>query len=181
MYVRRLRLWAAAALVVAIAAGCGGSSDDAAEVTPEVVTAEPAPIFEPASPGDVVRPGSKTPPAVAKAIDGPQVVVVAFLLRGAADDDVVRQSLGSVRLSPVGRRGVRYFVYDVAAPPRFGDLPEVLGVTETPTVAVIGRDRTLTNRWVGLVDAAILRQSVADAKAAPRAPAVPPEPAGVAG
>lgn len=181
MFVRRLRLWAAAALVVALAAGCGGSSDDDAEVTPEPVTAQPVPIFEPASPGDEVRPGSKTPPAVAKAIEGPQVVVVAFLLRGAADDDVVRSALGSVRRSPVGRRGVRYFVYEVAGPPKFGDLPEVLGVTETPTVAVIGRDRALTNRWVGLVDAAILRQSVADAKAAARAPSTSPEPAGVAG
>ena len=174
---------AAAVIALAVVAGCGGSSDAEtdADAAPETVVAQPAPVFEPAAPGEQVRPGASTHPAVARAIRGPKVVMVAFLLRGAADDDAVREAVGAVRRSAVGGRGVAYFVYDVDAKPTFGDLPEVLGVTETPTVAVIGRDRALTNRWVGLVDAAILRQSVADAKSAPPAAAESPLPKGASG
>ena len=140
---RRLRMCAAAVIALAVVAGCGGSSDAEtdADAAPETVVAQPAPVFEPAAPGEQVRPGASTPPAVARAIRGPKVVMVAFLLRGAADDDAVREAVGAVRRSAVGGRGVAYFVYDVDAKPTFGDLPEVLGVTETPTVGVIpGQD-----------------------------------------
>jgi len=58
---------------------------------------------------------------------------------------------------------VRWFVYRVTPGAAFGDLADRLGVTGTPAVAVIGRDRTLVNRWVGLIDDAMLRQAVNDA------------------
>jgi len=153
---------AAAALV---ASGCGAA---AAEEPPGPVPAAvpPAPLqVQPVEPGGVVTPSPAMPAPVRRARAGDGVRVVAFLLPAAADDRAVRAAIDDVRGRPAYRGGVNYFVYDVTPRAAFGDLADVLGVTGTPAVAVIGRDRTLGNRWIGLVDSAMLRQAINDAAA----------------
>jgi len=66
--------------------------------------------------------------------------------------------------SSAAGRGVKVFTYDLRDTKRFGDLPELLDVTVTPSVAVIGRDRRLGNLFRGLTDAELLRQAMSDAK-----------------
>ena len=84
-----------------------------------------------ASPGDVVRAGPDTPAAVRRALAGSRVIVIAFLVRGPADDDSVAVSLREVRGSPPARCGVAFFVFTIGKNSGFGDLPEVLAVEET--------------------------------------------------
>jgi hypothetical protein len=148
-----------AALVVA---GCGGG--DSADVSPAATApaAAAAPIAVAAvAPGSPVAAGPHTPKNVARALAGRKVVVVAFLVPGTADDDDVAAALRSVRSDKRWRDGAQFFVYRVGKD-RFGDLADLLGATSTPAVAVIGRDRILTNMWTGLVDGEILRQSLSD-------------------
>jgi hypothetical protein len=167
---RRRHRSSAAALCVAVVlfvAGCGGSgSSDAPQPQP---AAAPVPVaglpvaVEPARPGARVEAGPGTPAEVRRALAGDSVLVVAFLMTAAADDRSVAAQIDQLRRDPAYRGGVRYFVYTVGGRPVFGDLPDRLGITGTPAVAVIARDRTLSNRWVGLVDAVMLRQAVDDA------------------
>ncbi len=153
---------AAVAAALALAAGCAGDrEDEAAPVAPELPS---VPI---AAPGEVVRAGPDTPAAVQRALAGSRVIVVAFLLRGVADDDSVGASLREVRRTGAARRGVVFFTYTIGRNGDFGDLAEVLAIEETPAVAVIGRNRRLINLWEGLVDADIIRQSIADARDTP--------------
>jgi hypothetical protein len=156
---------------IGLVAGCGGGNErSAADAVPAAVAAAPAPaVSAPTAPGDVVRPGPGTPAPFAAAIRAGRPVVAAFLMPGVADDESVREALRVARSSSQLARGVRVFVYDLSGPGRFGDLPELLGVTGTPSVAVIGRDRRLSNLFRGLVDADLLRQAISDAAAAPPA------------
>lgn len=162
---RAIAAAAVAAGAVLLAAGCGGGGDDAQAPAPAATApAAAVPVaVAPASPGQPVRAGASTPAPVAKALAGDGVVVVAFLVANAADDQSVAAALREVRSDARASAGVDYFVYTVGRD-RFGDLADLLGVTGTPAVAVIGRDRVLVNLWSGLVDAEILRQSVSDAR-----------------
>ena len=171
---RRRRAFAALALAGAtatLATGCfGGGGDEAADVP--VAGTAPAAVAAPVAvaavaPGGTVSPGPKTPKPVVKALAGSRVVVIAFLVDGPADDARVRASLRAVQAERAGR-SVDFFVYRVGKD-RFGDLADLLGVTGTPSIAVIGRDRTLVNLWTGLTDAEILRQSISDAADRPAA------------
>ncbi len=149
-----------AALVVA-GCGGGGSADAPAAGTAPAAAAVPVAAAT-VAPGSPVAAGPNTPKDVAKALAGDKVVVVAFLVKGTADDDEVAAALRAVRGDTRWIAGARFFVYEVGRD-RFGDLADLLGATGTPAVAVIGRNRILTNMWTGLVDAEILRQSIADA------------------
>lgn len=163
---RRLAPIGAALAVSAalIVAGCGGGGDSAdAPPAGTAPAAAAAPVAVAAvAPGSPVAAGPNTPKNVARALAGSKVVVVAFLVPGTADDDDVAAALRSVRGDKRWIDGAQFFVYEVGKD-RFGDLADLLGATGTPSVAVIGRDRILTNMWTGLVDAEILRQSIADA------------------
>lgn len=148
-----------------LATGCLGGGDDTASEPPAATA--PAAAAAPVAvavvpPGGTVSAGPNTPKPVVRALAGDKVVVVAFVVKGPADDAKVAASLRAVRNDPAARRAARFFVYTVGKD-TFGDLADLLGVTGTPAVAVIGRDRTLVNLWTGLVDAEILRQSVSDA------------------
>jgi hypothetical protein len=146
------------------AAGCGGGGSGSAELPPatSVPAAAATPIAVSAvSPGDAVTAGPRTPKAVKAALQGSHVVVIAFLMDGAADDQAVSDALAQVRVDR-SSRNVDFFVYRLGKG-SFGDLADLLGVTGTPSVAVIGRDRKLTNLWTGLTDADVLRQSIQDA------------------
>jgi hypothetical protein len=170
----RYRIAGAAALAASaalLATGCMGGGDSSADAPAPAATApaaSAAPIaVTPATPGNVVRAGADTPKNVAGALEGSHVVVIAFVVDGAADDASVAEAVREAR-SAEGGEAVDWFVYRVGKD-RFGDLADVLGVTETPSVSVIGRDRVLVNQWSGLVDADIVRQSVSDAKDRPAA------------
>lgn len=156
---------ASSVLALGLLAGCGGGDESAASdpggATP--VAAFVPQISRPTAPGDIVRPGPGTPRAVAQALSKGRAVAVAFLMPGTADDDAVRQALRSAAGSPSGR-GVKVFTYTLNQSKRFGDLPELLDITITPSVAVIGRDGRLNNLFRGLTDAELLRQAMSDAK-----------------
>jgi hypothetical protein len=148
----------AAAALLALGAACG-EEPSASVVTPP--QGEPTPtVISPVGVGDVVTPGPGTPAAVTRALAQDDVIVVGFLIDGAAEDARVAEALDRVE----GDGRARVFVYGVGNSQGFGDLADLLGVTGTPTVAVIGADGTLRNRFTGLVDADILRQSVTDAR-----------------
>jgi hypothetical protein len=161
---RLLALAAALAVSSALVAGCGGrSSADALPPAATAPAAAAAPVAVAAvDVGGTVASGPETPKPVAKALTGSGVVVVSFVLKGAADDDSVAAAIAAVRADAHSTSGVTFFDYTVGAD-AFGDLADRLGVTGTPSVAVIGRDRTLVNLWTGLVDADTLRQSISDA------------------
>lgn len=162
---RRVSGAAAAVVLSSLAiAGCGGGGD--AGETPPAATAPitaAAPVAVTAvGLGEKVSPGPNTPAPVSKALAGSGVVVVSFVVKGAADDDSVAAAISEVRSDPRVATGVAFFEYTVGGA-KPGDLADLLGITGTPSVAVIGRDRTLVNLWTGLVDADILRQSISDA------------------
>jgi len=162
---RALTICAALAASSVLVAGCGGggSSDEAIAPAATAPAASAAPVAVAAvGLGGTVTAGPTTPKPVAKALAGSGVVVVGFVVKGAADDDSVAAALAEVRSDGRSGKGVAFFDYTVGAD-AFGDLADRLGITGTPSVAVIGRDRTLVNLWSGLVDADILRQSISDA------------------
>ncbi|MEW6581150.1 MAG: hypothetical protein AB1416_00105 [Actinomycetota bacterium] len=170
--VPRLAAAGACALALGVLAGCGGDGSGSS-ATPDagaaVAAAAPAPqVSRPTAPGEPVRPGPGTPRPFAAAVQKGKAVVVAFLMPGVADDEAVRKALRVARVAK-GARGVAFFTYDLPQARRFGDLPELLDVTGTPTVVVIGRDRRVANVFRGLTDADIVRQAVSDAKDAPPA------------
>lgn len=156
---------ASSVLALGLVAGCGGDTAATAVADPvgAAALASVPQVSRPTAPGDVVRPGPGTPKAVAQALTKGQAVVVAFLMSGAADDDAVRQALRTAKSSPAGR-GVKVFTYTLRDSRRFGDLPELLDVTITPSVVVIGRDRRMINLFRGLTDADLIRQAMSDAK-----------------
>lgn len=156
----------AAAAVMALGA-CGGGSSDTASADPAAAsTATAAATAGPLVTGSVVTPGESTPRVVSRALKAGRPLVVTFVLGGVADDDAVRAAVREVSRRGPTARGVVYATYDVAARRDFGDLPNRLDITGTPTVVVIGRDGQVVNVWSGLVDADMLRQSVARAQEA---------------
>ena len=171
---RRHRYLAAtiAGAVVLLASGCMGGGDDAADASLPAATA-PAAAAAPvavtaATLGGPVRAGASTPKDVVAALKGDDVVVIAFVVKNAADDQAVAAALAAVRSDSVAASQAKFFVYSIGTTP-FGDLADLLGIAGSPSVAVIGRDRNLTNLFPGLVDAEILRQAISDAADTPAA------------
>jgi len=168
--VRRHRIAAAAVCgsIVLLASGClgMGGDGDSGDARPPAATAPAsvaAPVaVAPATLGGAVRAGADTPKDVVAALKGDDVIVVAFLNGKAADDQKVAKAVRDAQADAVVSEGARFFVYTLGAK-RFGDLADVLGVEGTPSVAVIGRDRNLTNLFTGLIDGDILRQAIWDA------------------
>ena len=154
--------------MILAASGCAEAGAEPAGTAPGAgaVSAPVVPMpLEPVAPGGRVERSPGMPAPVAKALAGNEVMVVAFVLSGPADDRAVARALRTVRSQPAYRNGVRYFVYRVDRGTGFGDLADLLGVDDTPAVAVIGRDRALVNLWSGLIAAPMLRQSINDAAA----------------
>ena len=158
--------------IALLATGCmgmGGDGDDAADASLPAATA-PAAVAAPVAvaPGHARRPrhapAPDTPKDVKAALKGDDVIVVAFLNGNAADDAKVAAGASAAR-RPTGspRRRRPSSSSTPSARRAFGDLADVLGVEGTPSVAVIGRDRNLTNLFTGLIDGDILRQAIWDA------------------
>ncbi len=162
---------AIAAAIALLGTGCMGmgGGDEAAAPAATAPAAVTAPIaVAPATLGGPVTAGPETPKDVVAALKGDDVIVVAFLNGKAADDAKVSAAVRAARGDAVVSEGARYFVYTLGRK-RFGDLADVLGVEGTPSVAVIGRDRNLTNLFTGLIDGDILRQAIWDAGDTPAA------------
>ena len=123
--------------------------------------------------GDLVTPTKSTPAVVKSSLrsDGP--VVIAFLLPGITEDEIVQKRLDTLRKNPKFR-DTKFIVYRITGATKLGDLPSMFDVKYTPAVAVIQGDNKLSNVWRGLVDEDIIAQSLIDARAAvPQPIAVP--------
>lgn len=160
--VHRLLAVAACAAALASAVGCGGGGGEVAEpaAPPPAVTPASAAVA-PVEVGQKLTTGTATPAAVKRALKAGDTLVLAFLARGPAEDASVRTSLQ--RVEATRDSGVRQFVFDHSGRGA-GDLLDSLSIVETPTVAVIDGSGKLSGRWVGLVDASIVRQGIADAE-----------------
>lgn len=174
-YLRRGGLTAIATALTALAfAGCGGAAgttgDPAGAATTADVATAPSKVVAthrtgPLQPGEQISATTDSPKPFAAALVEHRPVLVAFLLRGIADDDYVGAALAKAKASTAGA-GVTFMVYDMNKQRDFGDLPALLGVTSSPSIVVIGRDGRLVNSWTGLVDEQMVRQSVSEAKSA---------------
>jgi hypothetical protein len=160
--VRRALAAVACAAAIAATAACGSGGDDSQDpvVQAPASTAPALDVVAPVAVGQKLTPGKATPKAVTRALASGDPLVLAFLARGPAEDGAVRVSLGRIHDSG----DVRTFVFDDSAHGA-GDLVDALSVVETPTVAVVDGKGRVSSRWVGLVDAAMVRQAIADAKA----------------
>lgn len=129
--------------------------------------------------GDVVKPGKETPAVVTSALKGNSSVVIAFLLPGITEDEIVQKRLNA--LQKEGKfRDTKFIVYRITGKTKLGDLPQMFDVKYTPAVAVIQGDDKLSNVWRGLVDEDIIAQSLIDARGAIPQPIKVPALKGVA-
>jgi hypothetical protein len=157
------RVLAAVALAAAIAGttACGSGGDDSQDPVAQAPasTAPAVEVVAPVAVGQKLVPGKDTPDAVASALKAGDTVLIAFLADGPAEDGAVRESLSKVKDS----RDVRKFVFNNSGSGA-GDLVDSLSVVETPTVALVDAKGRVNSRWVGLVDAGMMRQAIADAE-----------------
>jgi hypothetical protein len=137
--------------------------------------------------GAKVVPTKQTPAVVKTALHSSGPVVVAFLLPGITEDEIVQKRLDRLQRSG-GFRDTKFIVYRITGKTKLGDLPAMFAIKYTPAVAVIQGDDKLSNVWRGLVDEDIIAQSLIDARnAVPHALKVTPRkgkpsgnPAGIA-
>jgi hypothetical protein len=122
--------------------------------SPSTTTAKPA---KPAQPK--VKSGQGLPTAVAAALDSGKVVVLFFYEPSAADDQATRAAIRAVQ--SVGG-GVRLFSDTVAHISRYSRVVGSLGVSQTPAMVVIDKQRN-AQLFEGYLDAGTIRQSVKDA------------------
>lgn len=115
--------------------------------------------------GDKVAPGKETPAVIKTALRGNNPVVVAFLLPGITEDEIVLKRLTTLQRQS-GFRDTRFVVYRITRTTKLGDLAGMFDIKYTPAVAVIQGDDKLSNVWRGLVDEDIIAQSLIDARAA---------------
>jgi hypothetical protein len=114
--------------------------------------------------GDVVKATKETPKDFTAAVKSDKHVVVAFLLPDITEDEIVRKRLDALRRS--GRANDTTFItYRITGKTKLGDLPDMLDVRSTPTVAIIQKDDKVSSIWRGLVDEEIVAQSLVDARA----------------
>lgn len=158
-----------ALLVVVVAFRMLGSGSGGGTATPVLGTPVAVPVHvATATPaGARVVTDAQTPAAVTDALRNQQIVVVAFVERGQADDDAVAAAVAGLASPQQAIAGVRYLVYDVNTGDRYGDLATLLGVTSTPSVVIIGSDGRIANTWTGYVDASVIAAALDAAIAAP--------------
>jgi hypothetical protein len=113
--------------------------------------------------GARVVPTKDTPAVVKTALHSSGPVVVAFLLPGITEDEIVQKRLNTLERSS-GFRDTKFIVYRITGKTKLGDLPEMFDIKYTPAVAVIQGDDKLSNVWRGMVDEDIIAQSLIDAR-----------------
>jgi hypothetical protein len=137
--------------------------------------------------GERVVPSKQTPAVVKSALQSRGPVVVAFLLPGITEDEIVQKRLNALQRNR-GFRDTKFIVYRITGKTKLGDLPAMFDIKYTPAVAVIQGDDKLSNVWRGMVDEDIIAQSLIDArnavpqpiKVAPRKGKASGNPAGIA-
>lgn len=98
------------------------------------------------------------PPKVKRALDAKRIVVLFFRQSGA-DDKATASAVGSLR----GAKRVSIFSADISKLARYRRVIANLGVTQAPSVVIVGRDRKAT-LVEGFVDSGTLKQQVRDAR-----------------
>lgn len=137
-----------------------GSADITTATTPSDTTDTSTTPTEttPAQPKVVASAG--LPRAVAQAIDSNKVVVLFFYEPAGADDQATRAAVRTAR-SEGGAR-VRVFQDVVAQISDYRRVVGSLGISQTPAMVIVDRDRT-ARILEGYLDAGTIRQSVRDA------------------
>jgi hypothetical protein len=163
---RTVIIGAVVALLVVVAvvrfagAGSGGSSTPAVAHSLGSPTSAPVHVASATPVGARVQTDAQTPAAITSALRNQEIVVVAFVMKGQADDDAVAAAVAGLAAPQQSIAGVKYVVYDVSQGDHYGDLATILGVTSTPTVVIIGSDGKIANVWTGFVDASVIQAAL---------------------
>lgn len=147
-----------------VGSGSGGGTNAPVLGTPVAV---PIHVATPTPAGARVVTDPQTPAAVTDALRNQEIVVVGFVMRGQADDDAVAAAIAGLAAPSQAIAGVRYLVYNVNSGDTYGDLTTLLGVTSTPSVAIIGADGRIANTWTGYVDQSVIAAALSQAISSP--------------
>ena len=144
---------------------------DASTPAPTVQSATPAPSKapskakpEPARAAPAKPPVAKkaadtgVPPKVQKALDAKRTVVL-FFRQGGADDSATASAVRSLR----GTKRVSIFTAELSKLARYRRVIADLGVTQAPSVVIVGKDRKAV-LLEGFIDSGTLKQQVRDAR-----------------
>ncbi len=135
----------------------GTDTSTTATTTDTTTTPTPAKPKQP-----TLEAGPGLPRDVASALNSGKVVVLFFYEPAASDDQATRAAVRAVRQAAGGSPGVRLF-QDVVA--RISDYRRVvgsLGISQSPAMVVIDRDRK-AELLQGYLDSGTIRQTVRDA------------------
>lgn len=106
-----------------------------------------------------IQPGQGVPPAVARALDRREIVVLLFYEPAGADDQATRVAVRAVHSAGPH---VALFTDTVSRISNYRRVVGSLGISQTPAMVVI--DKQLKARlYQGFLDAGTIRQSVRDA------------------
>jgi hypothetical protein len=136
---------------------------DTGTATTSTTTSTTTTTTQPAKPKQpTLEAGPGLPRDVARALNAGNVVVLFFYEPAASDDQATRAAVRAVREGAGGNPGVRLF-QDVVA--RISDYRRVvgsLGISQSPAMVVIDRDRK-AELLQGYLDSGTIRQTVRDA------------------
>lgn len=158
-----IALAAAGAIVAGPLTIAGAQTTAPATPAPATGTAAAVSSVGALGPGEKLPTDKKMPPAVTNALKGKTPVVVAFLLPGITEDNIVLQRLRDLHKDRKFS-DTKVLIYKVTPESKLYELPETLDMTSTPLVAVFQSDGKLSNTWRGLVDKDLIAQSVIDAR-----------------
>lgn len=145
-------------LLARVLGGSGGGSTPTASTPPAVTS--PFQTATATAAGQRVVVDAHTPPAFADALRNEQVIVVGFVVPGVADSDEESAAIAGLASPTEAVPGVKYLVYDTEEPQTYGDLATILGVSDTPTVVIIGSNGKIANQWTGFVDAGVISAGI---------------------
>jgi hypothetical protein len=126
--------------------------------TTTTTTAQPAKPKQPE-----VTPGAGLPSDVARALNSNKVVVLFFYEPAAADDQATRAAVRAVRSAGGNGGQVRLFQDIVARISDYRRLVGSLGISQSPALVVIDRDRK-AELLQGYLDSGTIEQTVRDAR-----------------
>jgi hypothetical protein len=128
--------------------------------TSTTATATTATTSKPSQPALTAGPG--LPSDVARALNQGKVVVLFFYEPAASDDQATRAAVRAVRSAAGGSGGVRLFQNVVARISDYRRLVGSLGISQSPAMVVIDRNRK-AELLQGYLDSGTIRQTVRDA------------------
>jgi hypothetical protein len=123
-------------------------------------TTTPAKPAKPSQPALTAGPG--LPSDVARALNQGRVVVLFFYEPAASDDQATRAAVRAVRSAAAGTGSVRLFQNVVARISDYRRLVGSLGISQSPAMVVIDRNRK-AELLQGYLDSGTIRQTVRDA------------------